>query len=71
MERMNYKGYTAHIDYSEEDGCFVGHLAGIRDIVGFDGESIAEITKRFHEAVDGYLAACEKLGQLPNAPCSG
>lgn len=71
MDGMTYKGYTARFEYSEEDGCFVGHLAGIRDIVGFDGGSIAEITERFYEAVDGYLAACKKLGQLPNKPCSG
>lgn len=68
MDGMTYKGYTARYEYSEEDGCFVGHLAGIRDIVGFDGESIAEITARFYEAVDDYLAACERLGQLPNKP---
>lgn len=37
---MTYKGYTARIDYSEEDGCFVGHITGISDIVGFHGEML-------------------------------
>ena len=34
MNTMNYKGYPARIEYSEEDGCFVGHIVGINDIVG-------------------------------------
>ena len=68
---MTYKGYAARIEYSEEDGCFVGHLAGIRDIVGFDGKTVAGLKKRFQEAVDDYLAACEKLGTKPDQPFSG
>ncbi len=32
---MNYKGYAARLEYSEEDSLFVGHIAGIRDVVGF------------------------------------
>ena len=31
---MLYKGYSAHIEFDEGDRIFVGHLAGIRDIVG-------------------------------------
>ena len=71
MNTMTYKGYSAGIEYSEEDECFVGRLAGIRDIVGFDGASLEEATAMFHEAVDGYLAACEQLGQAPNLPMPG
>ena len=66
MNTMIYKGYAARIEYSEEDGCFVGHLAGIRDIVGFDGKTVAELEKRFRKAVDDYLWGCEQLGTEPN-----
>jgi len=54
---MTYKGYVAHIEYSEEDAAFVGHIAGIRDIVGFHGESVDELRAAFEEAVDDYLEA--------------
>ena len=47
MNTMIYKGYAARIEYSEEDGCFVGHLVGIKAIVGFDGRSVAELRKHF------------------------
>ena len=63
MNTMTYKGYAARIEYSEEDGCFVGHLAGIRDIVGFDGKTVAQLKKRFHEAVDDYLWGCHRAEQ--------
>lgn len=71
MNVMNYKGYAARIDYSDEDGLFVGHLAGIRDIVGFHGESVSELRAAFEEAVDDYLDTCTKLGKEPQKPYSG
>ena len=55
MKPMRYNGYEARIEYSDEDGCFVGHLAGIQDVAGFHGKSVDEIRSAFHEAVDGYL----------------
>ena len=71
MSTMTYKGYAARIDYSDEDGCFVGHIAGIKDIVGFHGESVKELRAAFEEAVDDYLAACERSGRAPQKPFSG
>ncbi len=52
---MMYKGFLAHFEYSDEDQCFVGHIAGIKDIVGFHGQSIVELREAFEEAVDDYL----------------
>jgi predicted HicB family RNase H-like nuclease len=52
---MRYKGFTARIEYSDEDQCFIGHIAAIRDIVGFHGELLPEMQAAFEEAVDDYL----------------
>lgn len=71
MIPMTYKGYAARIEYSDEDGCLVGHIAGITDIVGFHGDSVQEIRTAFHEAVDFYLESCEKMGLPPKKPYSG
>lgn len=71
MNVMNYKEYSARIEYSDEDGCFVGHLAGIRGVAGFHGESVSELKSAFEEAVDDYLAACKKLKRSPQRPYSG
>ena len=71
MNAMIYKGYTASIEYSAEDGCLIGHILGIRDIVGFHGDSVGEMKEAFEEAVDDYLEACAKIGKEPNKPYSG
>lgn len=71
MNMMTYQGYAARIEYSEDDGCFVGHIAGIRDVIGFHGESVAELRRAFTEAVDDYLETCERLGRTPQKPYSG
>lgn len=71
MNLMTYKDYSARIEYSDEDACFIGHIAGIRDVVGFHGESVTELRAAFEEAVDDYLATCEKLNRSPQRPYSG
>ena len=71
MIPMTYKGYAARIEYSDEDGCLVGHIAGISDIVGFHGDSVGEIRTAFQEAVDDYLAGCVEHGIAPKKPYSG
>ncbi|HEY3433010.1 MAG TPA: type II toxin-antitoxin system HicB family antitoxin [Rhodocyclaceae bacterium] len=71
MNTMTHKGYAARVEYSEEDGCFVGHIAGIRDVIGFHGESVAELRAAFEEAVNDYLETCKKLNREPNHPYSG
>lgn len=71
MSTMTYKGYAARIEYSDEDGCFVGRIAGIRDVVGFHAETVHELRSAFHEAVDDYLSTCEKLNRPPQKPYSG
>ncbi len=71
MNTMTHRGYAARIDYSHEDGCFVGHIAGINDVVGFHGESVEELRDAFVESVDDYLETCEKLDMSPQKPYSG
>lgn len=67
MNAMSYKGYTARIEYDDQDRILVGRLAGLRDIVSFHGESVAELEAAFHEAVDDYLAMCEQRKRPPQA----
>jgi predicted HicB family RNase H-like nuclease len=71
MKPMKYKGYSARIEYSDEDECLVGRVAGVRDIITFHGESVEEIRQAFVEAMDFYLETCAKRGDTPNKPYSG
>lgn len=60
---MTYRGYTASVEFDPDDNILVGRVLGIDDIISFHGESVAEFANAFHEAVDDYASACEKLGQ--------
>lgn len=71
MNTMSYKGYAARIEYSDEDDCLIGHIAGINDIVGFHANSVAELHITFEEAVDDYIETCQKTGKSPQKPYSG
>ncbi len=68
---MSHKGYTAKVEYSEEDECFIGRIAGIRAIVGFHGNSVAALKRAFHAAVDNYIALASERGEEPEKPFSG
>lgn len=68
---MKYRGYVASIEYDEEDRIFVGHLAGIKDIVGFHGTTVDELENAFRESVDNYIAISEETGTLAQKPYSG
>lgn len=68
---MSYKGYSARIEYDDEDGIFVGRIAGIRDMVGFHADNVEELKAAFQEAVEDYLEACASIGKEPQKAYSG
>ena len=67
----SYKGYTARVEFDAEDEIFVGRLAGVNDVVGFHADTVEGLKAAFHEAVDDYLATCQKAGKSPERPFSG
>lgn len=68
---MTYQGYTASMTFDSDDKIIVGRVLDVADIISFHGESVAEFEAVFHDAVDGYVAACEQLGSAPEKPASG
>ena len=71
MNTMTYKGYTARIEFDERDHIFVGRILGIRSIISFHGESVAELKTEFEMAIKDHLADCKKRGMTPQKPASG
>lgn len=71
MNTLSYKGYTASMTYDPDDKILVGRVLGIADVIGFQAKCVDAFEAAFHEAVDGYLAACAKLDQAPEKPASG
>jgi predicted HicB family RNase H-like nuclease len=68
---MNYKGYTAKIEYDDEAGILYGRLLGIRDVVDFQANRLENVEKEFKASVNDYLAFCKKRGEKPDKPYSG
>lgn len=68
---MKYKGYLARIDFSDDDGVFVGQVLGIADDISFHGESVRELRKVFRDAINHYITDCKATGREPLRPASG
>jgi len=68
---MTYKNYAARIEYDDEDGLFVGRIAGIGDRVGFHADTVEGLRDAFHEAVEDYIEVCAKVGKEPQKTYSG
>jgi len=62
---FEYRGFYGSVEYSLEDKCFHGIIVGIRDLVTFEGDTIQELEKAFHEMTDDYIIDCEILGKKP------
>ena len=71
MGTMTWRGYAARIEYSDEDRCLIGHIVGIRDVIGFHADNVTDLRRAFEEAVDDYLAFCAEQGIKPQRPASG
>lgn len=71
MKALVYRGYAARIEFDADDEIFTGKIAGIRDVVGFHADTVADLKAAFHEAVDDYVETCKKVGKEPQKPYSG
>ena len=68
---MTYKGYSAYVDFDDEAGIFHGEVLDTKDVITFQGSSVAELRKAFKDSIDDYLAFCKKRGEEPDKPFSG
>ena len=72
---MEYRGYRAPVMFDDDAGVFHGEVIGTRDVITFQGESVADLRQAFAGSVDDYLAFCRNgvarptslLGERPPA----
>ncbi len=62
---LTYKGFIGTVHFSAEDKVFHGKIEGIDDLVTFEGHSVEELIKAFHNEVDDYIALCKEMGKEP------
>ena len=68
---LNYKGYFGYLTYDDEAKIFHGEVINTRTVITFQGESVKEIEKAFHDSIDDYLDWCKERKKDPEKPFSG
>jgi predicted HicB family RNase H-like nuclease len=71
MNTMSHKGYTARVEFDERDNIFVGRVLGIRTMISFHGETVAELRGEFEAAVEDFVRECKEKGLKPEKAASG
>lgn len=59
---LEYKGFIGSIEIDTEADILYGHVRNLKnpnDIVSYEGETIKELKKDFHDAIDDYLSSFE------------
>jgi len=71
MKVLKYKGYVGSVEVSTEDNCLFGQVLFIEPLINYEGQTVADLSEVFNEAVDDYLLDCEEQGIEPAKPCKG
>jgi predicted HicB family RNase H-like nuclease len=66
-----YKSYIGHVEFDDETDIFHGEIINTRDVITFQGSTVAEIKKAFKESIDDYLDFCKERNEEPEKPFSG
>ena len=61
----------ANIEFDDEANVFYGEVINLRDVITFEGETVAELRKAFKESVEDYLKFCAERKEEPEKPYSG
>ena len=68
---MEHRGYRGVVTFDDEAEIFHGEVVGTRDVITFQGESVAELRRAFEDSVEAYLEFCTERGREPDKPFSG
>lgn len=71
MATMEYKGYTAVIEYDADCDSFFGNVVNLSSPITFYGKTTEELRKEFAASVETWLAVCRERGIEPEKPYSG
>ncbi len=65
---MEYRGYRGVVHHDGPAGLLYGEVAGIRDVITYQGRLASEVRQAFKDSVDEYLAICSERGREPDRP---
>ena len=62
-DSLSYKGFSGSVHFNADDEVFYGKIAGVNDLVTFEGTTVADLATSFREAVEDYLVLCRTVGK--------
>lgn len=68
---IHYNGYTGVFEFDPSKDAFHGRVAGLQDVVTFEGRSLDELRREMANSVDDYLEFCAEVGKEPERPYRG
>jgi len=68
---MNYKGYTAKVEFDEYAGVFRGEVIDTMDVITFESRDAKKLKSEFEKSIDEYLKFCAEMNRPPEKPFSG
>jgi len=68
---MKYKGYVGVVEVDPDAGLIHGRVAGLRDVITFQGNTVAKARQAFRDSVDDYLEWCASEGRSAEKPFNG
>ena len=68
---LKYKNYIGSVEYDLTDKFLFGKILFIDDLVTYEGNTIEDLEKAFHDMVDDYLETCKEIGKEPQKGYSG
>jgi len=73
IERLEYKGYTGSIEYSQTDNYLHGQVLGLNKniCIIYEGNTAEELYNDFRDGIEHYLEDCKAEGIQPEKPYNG
>ena len=69
---MEYQGYIGKVEFDDEAAIFHGEVINTRDVITFQGKSVAELKKAFRDSVERLSCLSRRRrGEEPDKPFSG
>ena len=68
---IEYKGYIGFVNFDDEAKLFHGEVINTRDVITFQGTSVTQLEKAFHDSINEYLKWCKEESVEPEKPYSG
>ena len=68
---MEYKGYIGKVEFDDVAGTFHGEVVNTRDVITFQGQSVAQLNRALRQSVRDYLAFCRKAWRRTRQAFSG